>query len=818
MTTHDPRRPRSENEILESLPDVVFEVDTDGRIAFVNRAAEDVLGWEPAALVGRPLDELFHPDDVATARATFRQILAGSARGPIEARMRNLDTTPRWLRLSCATFTCRGEVAGLRGVLTDVTVRHSAERALADTGRRYRALFEGAHDGVLVIRDSRFVECNRAAETIFRRPQHDIVGRTPWELSPRMQLDGTSSEASARRLIEDALAGQALRFDWVHTRGDGLPFVVEVGLSRVRVGDEWLLQTLMRDITERVQAHETERKRLHQLGLVGHLAHAVASLIETEAVLGTAVEEIHQRFEYDSVAILLLDPEQRTLRHAAVAGRYASALPADLNMPVGTGLIGTAARDRAPILIDDVHRDPRFVAVIPEMRQTASELVVPILLGRRVMGVLDVQETQVGAFDEVDVRTLETVASLIAASLHNAELFQRLQSELAERRRTQEELRHAQKLEALGRLAGGVAHDFNNLLQAVLSTLELLQLELAGDPRGTAAIDELRQHVTRGASLARQLLLFARRGVTRPTRLDLVEFTAESAGFLRRLVRSNIAIECDPSPVGLPVSADRGQLEQVLSNLVVNAADAMPDGGRIVLRTGSSGPDTAFLEVEDTGSGMAPEVVSLIFEPFFTTKSSEHGTGLGLSVVHGIVTAHGGTIDVVSSPGTGTCFRITLPHHDTGAFPVVAEADLASSELASGHAERVLLVEDDPGIREVLADLLTRLGYDVTVAGTGEDAAALTPQQPFELLLTDVMLPGISGTELAGQLAERWPDMAVVVMSGYSPDESLRRDAGAGRVRFLQKPVRLERLSQEVRAALDQRAPSTAGSGHPTIS
>ncbi len=803
--------------ILDTLDEVVYQVDSDGRISYLNQVAGEVLDIDPEELLGRPFEELFHPADAAAAASRLRQVLAGTARGPIEARMRHQIDEQRWIRLSCTPFTVGGAVRGARGILTDITVRRAAERALADTGRRYRALFEGAHDGVLVIRNYEFVECNHAAERIFQRPMTDIVGHTPWQLSPKMQLDGTSSETRGRALIDRALVeGTPLRFDWVHTRGDGMPIVVEVSLSRVRVGDEWLLQVLHRDITERVEARETERKRLHQLAVIGQVAHAVASLLEVDAVLRTAVDEVHVSFEYDSVVILLLDPEAARLDLSAIAGRYAAMIPADFSQRVGEGLIGAAARELQPVLVHDVRRDPRFVAAVPAMQQTAAELAVPILLGHRVLGVLDVQDTNVGAFDEIDVKTLQTVASLIAASLHNAELFERLQEELAERRRTEEELRHAQKMEALGRLAGGIAHDFNNLLQAVQSTLELLRLELADDHHTLPAIDEVLQHVNRGASLARQLLLFARRGVTRPERLVLENFIAESAGFLRRLVRSNIAIECEPAARGLPVSADRGQLEQVLTNLVVNAADAMPGGGRIVLRSGSDSPDTVFLEVADSGTGMPSEVLGKVFEPFFTTKATDRGTGLGLSVVHGIVTAHGGTIEVVSELGAGSCFRITLPHHDSGAFPpVVAHAGPAAG-LNAGRGERVLLVEDDPGIRDVLSDLLTRLGYRVSAAGTAEEAVRLSPEQPFELLLTDVMLPGALGTELAAQLVTRWPDLAVIVMSGYAPDDRLRHDVGTGRVRFLQKPVKLETLSREVREALDARCQSTTATAAPT--
>jgi len=673
----------------------------------------------------------------------------------------------------------------------------------ADPGARYRALFESAHDGVLVLHGYRIAECNPRAAEMFARPAAEVVGSTPWDLSPEMQLDGSSSEWAARQLVDDAFAGRPREFEWVHLDAAGNPFIAEVSLSRVELDRDHLVQVILRDVTERFRSRQTERKRLRQLDVVSRIARDVASLHDAGSVLRTAVDEIHTGLEYDTVTILLLDLERGVLHSPAIAGRYAARVGAGFTQGLDRGLIGAAARTARPVLVNDVARDPRFVPAVPDSDVTASELAVPIVVGDRVRGVLDVQEDVVDAFDQVDLQTLETVASLVAASLHNAELLGHLQRELAERRRAEEELRHAQKMEALGRLAGGIAHDFNNLLQAILSTVQLAAIEIGdAQPEATASLRELEGYVQRGASLARQLLLFARRGVTRPERIELDDLVGDAVRLLGRLVRENVRIVHRRADGAVRVDGDRGQLEQVLTNLVLNAADAIEGPGRIELRTGNEDEEHVFVEVADDGHGIEPDVLPRIFEPFFTTKERERGTGLGLSVVDGIVAAHGGRIGVDSVPGRGTTIRVVLPRHDTGRYRAVAPDPDLPPERSGGPGQRILLVEDDPGIRGVMAELLAHLGYHVTVCASAEEALELSGAPPFRLLISDVILPGLSGPELAARLVARWPELAVIMISGYAADDLPTHDVLVGRTRFLQKPVRLDRLSREVRDAL----------------
>jgi two-component system cell cycle sensor histidine kinase/response regulator CckA len=373
-------------------------------------------------------------------------------------------------------------------------------------------------------------------------------------------------------------------------------------------------------------------------------------------------------------------------------------------------------------------------------------------------------------------------------------------------------LLHSQKVGAVGRLAGGVAHDFNNVLTAIKGLTQLVLLDVpAGDPMA----DELREidrATDRAAALTRQLLSFTRREARRPRQVDLNAVVAGMAGMLRRLIRENVELVLAPAAAPLAVWADPGELEQVLLNLVVNARDAMPAGGRLLVETAHlPGPDggRALLRVRDSGVGIPPEVRARIWEPFFTTKEAGKGTGLGLATVAGIVRRSGGTIEVESEPGSGTSFGILLP-----CLEPAAASEPASEEAApAAGRETVLVVDDDDGVRRLTRMVLERYGYTVIAAAGGGQAlrAAARHEGPLHLLVTDVVMPGIGGPELAEELASSFPELRVLYISGY-PDEDLseqRIPAG----RMVRKPFSPQRLALAVREALD----APAAEPHPEL-
>ncbi len=374
--------------------------------------------------------------------------------------------------------------------------------------------------------------------------------------------------------------------------------------------------------------------------------------------------------------------------------------------------------------------------------------------------------------------------------------------DLTQRKVVQARLAEIQRLEVAALLAGGIAHDFNNLLQAVLSHTQLLLAHSEDVEQVRARAREIQERVAHGASLTRQLLVFSQREVVKTERVDLNEVVRTTAGFLHHLIREDLTVQLDLAAAPLPIEADLVQLEQVVINLAVNASEAMPGGGRLTLATGVAEDGGVQLVVRDTGCGIPEGIRDRIFEPFFSTKHASEGAGLGLAVVHGIVSRHGGRIEVESEVGKGTTLRITLPRKVSGEFAAVRETAVAPQGLGEGRGERVLLVEDEAAARGALTELLTMLGYEVVAVGSGEEAQALPDQPPFHLLLTDLLLPKISGAEVARVLATRWGNLKVIVMSGFAKDEAVRRGVATGAVRFLQKPFDMATLAREVRAAL----------------
>jgi two-component system cell cycle sensor histidine kinase/response regulator CckA len=366
-----------------------------------------------------------------------------------------------------------------------------------------------------------------------------------------------------------------------------------------------------------------------------------------------------------------------------------------------------------------------------------------------------------------------------------------LMLEVSERKHLEEQFRQAQKMEAVGRLAGGIAHDFNNLLTVMSSCSELLLLDLAKDDRRRTDVEEIRRAAQRAAALTRQLLAFSRKQILQPTMLDLNAIVTEMEKMLRRVLGEDVALATVLDPDLGFVRADQGQVEQVLMNLVVNARDAMPGGGKIILRTRniaqSDGDPLVALEVIDEGVGIAPDALPHIFEPFYTTKEHGKGTGLGLSTVYGIAKQSGGDVEVDTTLGRGTTFRILLPRFREA--PSTARAS-AAGVIAPRSRATILLVEDEDAVRALAMRVLRREGYTVYVASNAAEAETVFASNGNEiaLLVSDLVLPGVGGLDLARRLRDRRPALTVLLMSGYTD-----RDVGAfqsetERVAFLQKP------------------------------
>ncbi len=390
-------------------------------------------------------------------------------------------------------------------------------------------------------------------------------------------------------------------------------------------------------------------------------------------------------------------------------------------------------------------------------------------------------------------------------------------SSVGERRELVQQLHQAQRLEAVGRLAGGVAHDFNNLLAVILSCTEFLLDDLEdGDPRKADVVD-IRQAGKQAATLTRQLLAFSRRQVLRPELLSLNDLVTEAAKMLKRVLGEDIRFVTELEPTLGEVMADRGQIEQVLMNLAVNARDAMPSGGSLIIETAGVEVDDvvaarigvtapggyARLTVRDTGTGMDADTLARIFEPFFSTKEQGRGTGLGLSTVFGIVKQSQGGISVESSPGRGATFCVYLPLRAAEAQPLSLRE---AQPCPAPGAETILLVEDDEKLRAVVRRVLTRNGYRIIEAGDGAAALAAyeTHAETIGLIITDLVIPSFDGITVASELQARVPGVRVLYMSGYSEHLAMRRVSLTQGVNFLQKPFSGDELLTMVRRILDR--------------
>jgi signal transduction histidine kinase/CheY-like chemotaxis protein/HAMP domain-containing protein len=390
--------------------------------------------------------------------------------------------------------------------------------------------------------------------------------------------------------------------------------------------------------------------------------------------------------------------------------------------------------------------------------------------------------------------------------------------EVTMERMLDDRLAQAQRLEAIGRLAGGVSHDFNNLLTVILAHSDLLLERLGDGSADRGDVEEIRQTAMRAAQLTRQLLLFSRGQVARPGVVNVNQVTSSVEGMLRRVIGEDIALTLRLTPDVSLVRADQGQLEQVLMNLVVNARDAMPEGGSLELRTGEVEIDAEYVRlrptmrpgryvmiaVTDTGVGMPIEVQQHAFEPFFTTKAKGSGTGLGLATVYGIARQGGGDVTIYSEVGRGTTVKVFLPARSEGVLPSTDGFHAAPVNLAGN--ETILLIEDEPSLRDMVRRALTATGYTVIAAADGAEGIRLSEQrsEPVDLVLTDMILPGMSGRELSAEFRRRLPGLPIIIMSGYTGETYPALEALPEGVGYLEKPFSLADLRNRVRESLDE--------------
>jgi PAS domain S-box-containing protein len=769
-TTYEFVRSRGEEFIRSNLNRETIGALRASLVAFIDAEGELVWGrWLDRAsgsLVPLPaeLGQYLRPG----APLASRSEAAASLKGVVALRDGVLAVASRAILTSTGSGPCRGtfvlgrplgaaEIASLgRAVDTAVTAQAAGEELPADFAAALAELAPGRRVHVRALGQSRV-----AAYQLVR----DIAGRPALLLKVEMPRSLYREGLAVARLLVGVLVLAVLAF--------GVAMLA--GLERMVLARVARLSSGLRAIAG--CGDPAGRVRVDGGDELARLASDVNKALAAVEAAGAALRESEERFR----RLIDLLPDGLLV---ACNGRVVFA---NDRMAAMIGATGAGAVTGREVL----------APVAAESRDLFARLLRQLEAGREV-------ETPAGVrLLRDDGAAVDAEVSAIPYLHEGRPAVQALVRDVTARTRLEAAVRRAQKIEAIGQLAGGLAHGFNNLFQAVLGGLEVLRLRGAAHPRHDEAVRELAEQVRRGAALARQLLLFSQREVTKKEPLDLNVVVGETVGMLRGVVRETVEIRSDLDPESLPVVADRGQLEQILVNLAMNASDAMPEGGELRLRTGAEG-ETAWMEIADSGAGMTEGVKARIFEPFFTTKAG--GNGLGLAVVHGIVSHHGGRVSVSSAPGRGTLFRVALPLVRQPRAGTAAPAAPGGSEpLAAGRGERILVVEDEDVARTSLVEMLTLLGYEAAGVCAGEEARSLPAAPAYDLLLTDFILPGIDGVQLARELRTAWPELRVIVMSGYSEDEALRSGVGRGEMRYLQKPFGLSSLAAEVAAALAGR-------------
>jgi PAS domain S-box-containing protein len=774
------RRERRFRSLIEDSSDMVSVLDADGRILFASPAIEKQLGHPPDSLRATSVFERIHPADVPMVRSLFQRMLVEPA-GHHQGTMRYRHANGEWrvLEVTAANLLADSAVAGIVVNSRDVTDRALAEAALRESEERYRRLVDLLPVGV-VLADAggRLVSANAAALRILGTDELNVASVAEYG-----QLQGRWAHSGEPVAADEWTLARALRGEDVvtpdefeYTGFDGVERnIMAHGIPIRGRADEitGAVVTLI-DMTQlrRMQQTLVESERRFR-SLIEHSADMV-QLLDADGTVRYQSPSVQRMLGYDAQE--LLGRNAFDLIHPADQARVMRGFRELVERADGSWTVEYRMRAR------------------PEGWRTLQVEARNRLEDPAVRGVV------VNARDLTDAKNLE------------------------------EQLRQSQKMEAIGRLAGGVAHDFNNVLTAIQGHAGfLLESIPPGDPL-REDVDEVARSADRAADLTRQLLAFSRRQLTQPVVLDLRETVTGMQRMLRRILSEDIEVRIEAGGEPCIVHADRGHLEQVILNLAVNAGDAMPQGGRLELRTSVErqpvrfgqllrrGPERAVLTVTDTGSGIEAETLPRIFEPFFTTKGPGRGTGLGLAMVYGIVQQAGGEIQVESQPGAGSTFRVLLPLAE--GKPHSEDMTVAAPGRIVG-TETILLVEDEDAVRSLSRRSLERHGFQVTEARNGSEALQVFEQdgEGIDLVVTDVVMPLLNGRELAERIRAVQPGMRILFVSGYTEDEVFRRGIAAEQVPFLQKPFTPSQLVRSVRSLLDAGpAPSAdgvAGSGSP---
>ncbi len=752
--------------VTESVSDVIITIDEHHSILFVNLAAQKVLGYKPEELIGNNLAIIIPERFRAAHAAEMRRYMQNGERriswSSVEFPALHRDGREIQIEISFGEYQ-KNNKRIYAGVIRDITKRKADETEMQLMKRAIDSIVEGVYICDARLPDEPTIYTNAAFENITGYTFDEVKGR-----NCRFLQGAETNRQTVDEMREALKAEKVYRGEILNYRKNGAPFWNELKISPVfdESGRLTHFVGVQQDITERKTAEQSLRQAEANYRNLVESSPAIVYLAEpfppyapiyVSPNISWFGYTTEEWFEKPDIWVSLIHEEDRTrvLRETEVAMNQG--LDTDLEYRI-------IARDGA---IHWVHDKGRFVT--------------------------DDQGKRVG--------------------------WQGVLLDITENKRLEEQLRQSHKLESVGQLAGGIAHDFNNMLTVINGYSELALRKLEDDNPLRRNIEEIKKAAMRSALLTRQLLAFSRRQVLQPIVLDLNEVVIDMIKLLQRLIGENVelvtALKCKTGRV----SADLGQLSQIIINLAVNASDAMLQGGTLTIETADVffEPDDArqkvgilpgayiMLAVCDTGSGMDDEIQKHMFDPFFTTKEVGKGTGLGLATVYGIVKQSGGNIEVDSKVGAGTTFRIYLPR--VAEESEGAEVKATSPELLVG-TETILLVEDEELVRNLSREILVTCGYTVIEARNGVEALELCENGDckFDLLMTDVVMPQMGGRELAEKLIEKLPNLQILFTSGHNDNMMMRHGLIETNVNFIQKPFTFDALARKVRELLNAAA------------
>lgn len=743
----------------------------DFRLVEVNESFERLTGVTREEAIGKTAVELGieDPDQLARLAPLAEVLRKGEGIRDVEAKYTSIAGEELFIELSAELVEVADEPCALV-VSHDITERRRAQESLRERDVRFRSLVQSTPDAVVVADgEARIVSFNDAAAKIFGYLESEVIGQPLTLLMPERYRD---IHRSAHQRFASGNAGRTLQgpVEVPGLRKDGTEFPLEISVTTWSAEGQSYFAGIMRDISERKEAEEELRKKEAQQSVVlNSLPMAFYIARPSGDFGGTWVShQIGDLAGFSSEEFM------------ADMGLWAANLHPDDKERVLQAFEEMPGEDSIAIEYRWQHADGHYLWILDHgvlLRDERGEL-------REIIGTwLDITERK------------------------------RAEEELQEKDAL---LRQAQKMEAVGQLAGGVAHDFNNLLTGITGYAQLALGTLGEECREGEDLRKVLEMSNRAAGLTRQLLAFSRQQSLEPEVINLNSLVDNMLKMLRRLIGENIEVEVLPAQNLDNVRADPGQVEQVLMNLVVNARDAMPGGGRLIIETinteldgshcarrpGVSPGQFVMLAVSDTGYGMDEETRRKIFEPFFTTKEKGEGTGLGLATVYGIVKQHGGDISVYSEEGRGTSFKVYLPRVDEEVEGAADDAEVAPSGRGS---ETVLIVEDEEGVRDVARRTLEIDGYQVLVAATPGEAERLFTENSddIDLLLTDVVMPGMDGPALHCRLSRNGRSLKVLYMSGYTKAAASYSRVLESGAPFLQKPFTPTQLGQKVLEVLE---------------